>query len=372
MSLWKLKTVSPAFDYTLWGGIVPTYHYNDYLVTPPRIYQEELRSSDPVSHFFYEPSNDYLVLFVWFNTYAYPGWKFHRLTFAAATGDLVEDVSVSWAAVWTNAGSVGSYNKIYATMNSSTKIYEVSWKTAAPPTGAWYIDPAAWSPSTIFARAVVNREDNLIAGIGTWDLDIWDISGTPAKQASMRLPQAGNVSGAYMTYEDRKRLWIVTPSGLLLKANYAVPRWEILSSVDTPGEDDIGYAIAFDTKRKRLVLFRQKTNASDGACRCTFEFYRPLINVEADGLTDPVPVQPVRCGQKTIFLAHLHGVSGEPVSPYTIAGALQDPAAGSLNSSKGGTNLNGGVSFNYQAPETPGTDTLELSCSYTDDEMESA
>jgi len=365
MSLWPLKTVSPCLEYHQWDG-VPHYpiRYNEWLITPPRIYDEAINS---VGHFFYEPGGDLLVAYMIFDTYHWPSWACWRYEFSAETGAFIKRsqagiISMAWAC---HAG-MGSYNKTYTTMNSTTRIYEVPWDSLSPGAGMWSVDPYTWNPKTIFRYAVVNREDNLIAGVGSWTLEVWDISGIPVRRAQMRLP---NVLG-YLAYESRDNLWLITQDGLVAKANYRVnpPRWEMLSSVQNPSPDAKNYLVAFDTKRRRLAVFRQRPDAEDGSCQCQLEFYRPLYKVA--GLTDPVPVSRLRAEEKVLFVAHLYGDNGEGVSPYTVNATLEEPVGGRLLTPFAGTELNGAASFRYQAPAASCTEKLKLSSTITDGEQD--
>jgi hypothetical protein len=359
MSLWLIETISPIFSYNLWDGIIhplPGQHYNDWLITPPRIFDENINS---IKHFFYEAGGDRLVAFMLFNIYHWPGWACWRYEWNAGDGSFIRRVAAGITAyAWANHAGAGSYNHIYTTYNANTKIHEVPYNTLWPDDAhMWWINPYTWNPKTVFNHAVVNREDNLIAGVGTWDLEVWDISGTPVRIGKMRLP---NILG-YMSYENQKLLWIITKDGLIAKANYQIPRWEMLSSVQNPAPDAINYFCAFDSKRKRLAVLRQRPDAVNGQCQCQFEFYRPLIKVEENGLTDPVPVTRILAGDSARFVAHIHGTQGEGITPYPVDAALQVPVQGEVLSPVATSELNGVVTFRYKGPDFGGVqDTLIL------------
>ena len=158
-------------------------------------------------------------------------------------------------------------------------------------------------------------------------------------------------------------LWLVTQDGLIAKANYRLGRWEMLSTVQDPAPDALNYLCAFDAKRNRLAIFRQRPDAADGACQCQIEFYRPLCRVGR--LTDPVPVSPLRAGTKVHLVAHLVGDSGEGIGGYLVNGELLDPAQGTLLTPVAGTELCGAVTFKYQAPAAV-EDTLKISATIVD------
>jgi hypothetical protein len=257
---------------------------------------------------------------------------------------------------------MGSFNKIYTTWNSSTQVSEVSWDYLYPPIGGWSVDPATWNPSTILRYALVNREDNLIAGVGSWYLEVWDISGTPTRRALLRLPY----TLGYMCWESRNILWVITKTGIICKADYKrnPPRWEMMSKVQDPSPDAINYLIAFDTKRNRVVVLRQRPDAEDGSCQCQLEFYWPLVKIL--GLTDPVPVGRHRAGDKTEFVTHLYGDTGEGVPPFVVRAVLRPPAQGTLLKKESTSQVNGAVSFLYEAPPMAGQDEITVSAEIND------
>ena len=367
MSLWLLKTVAPCMSYAdngkcyqhtppLWGpdGLI----YNGSLVTCPRHYKQATQS---VSHFYFAPGagpkgEDYLRAIVSFRTTYWPGWDVQRLDFDAESGQQVGQEWVGiWGQAWTGKATLGSYNAIYACMNSSTVINQVSSATVEPVSGGWSVNPYTWNPKSIYFMAVVNRQDNLLAAVSSWTLDCWkNIATTPERFAQMRLP---NTLG-YMAYESRNYCWIITKDGVILKADYQVPRWEMISRVNKPEVTATDFLITFDTRRKRVVVFRVRPDAEDGACQHQLEFYYPMVSPAQ--LTQPVPVTSLKANKRIILAAHLIGEAGEGVTPYTVNGQMALPVAGRLITPFSGTELNGRVCFQYQAPDEACEETLQL------------
>jgi hypothetical protein len=358
MSLWFIKKTAPALTYNRWQGSPPAY--NQWLVEPPRIYREALSS---ILAFYYVPGVDRLVGFAWFDYCFWPGWLFKRLEWNAGTGEALKaEQETLWGAVYTNGATTGSYGSVYACRKDTTKIYEVNWQTLTPQ--GW-----VWTPPVIFTRAVVNREDDRVVGIGSWYADTYRIS-DQVKIGSLRMPGAGG----WLTWESRKYLWGITANGVVLKMNYRTtpPRWELLTSVQNPSPEARGYLCAFDTLRNRLAVLRWLPDAADGACRLELEFYRPLVKVAADGLTQPVPLTEIAAGQTARFVAHLHGEQGEGLGAYYIDAALADPAVGNLVTTVSPTLVNGAATFSYMPPlgSQGQLDTLRLSAHIEQDEQE--
>jgi hypothetical protein len=359
MSLWPIKTVTGIMEYELCQG--NDGFYNAVLCTPPRIYRETLLQ---LASFFYEPSNDHLVGFMTFQQKAWPGWGAWRYEWSAETGEFIKR---TWCGIWPIAypkhAGLGSYNKIFCVFSSGPQISDVPWDTLYWADGTWLVDTSTWVPEPHFVQALVNLQDNLVVGVKDWNLEVWDISGTPTLIKALRLP---NTLG-YLCMESREICWVITKDGLILKANYKdpSPRWEMLSSVQPDDHPDTyNFLMTWDPKRGRLVVLRQRHDAEDGANQCQFEFYRPLVKII--GMTDPVPVNRHRAGDLVEFVAHLYGNAGEGVTPYRVIGSLVAPAQGTLLRAEASSAVNGAVSLLYQAPAESGEDTLILAASIND------
>jgi len=364
VSLWFISEKAPCYSYPLYDGTnakTTPICYNQQLVTPPRLYTEAFSNYGAVK-WFYDPGKDRLVLFSWFIITYWPGWAFRRLEFDAQTGAFLSETGTSfWGGTYTNRVGVGSYQSFYATRNNTTKLYEVSGDTIQPLVGGW-----SFLPPTILSACVVNLEDRLLAGSNGWFVFVWDIStGSALSRGSFRLPNT--MDG--LCYENRDNLWLITGTGQVLKMHYRVnpPRWSMFSCAQRDAEA-AGYRIAFDTRRNRLAILVLKNDATDGACRWEIEFYRPLVKVAANGLTEPVPVTAPGAGKEVKFVAHLFGEQGEGLGAYNIHAALSVPAQGSLLTPVAATHLNGSAAFLYKAPLTGGDqDTLELSAEIEQD-----
>ena len=306
------------------------------------------------------PGSDRLIFHTWLDKTAWPSWDVKRYEFDAATGALVGDAFGTWTGIWgpinSNHPTMGSFGKVYTCRNSETKIREVTYEGLDPVSGGWWVDPYTWSPKSIYTYAIVNQIDNLLVAGANWTLDCWrNISTTPERFATLRLP---NVISS-ICYESRKYCWVITVDGVILKANYLIPRWEMISTVQNPSGDTLKYLIAFDTKRNRVVVLRIRPDATDGACQIQLEFYYPMVKPAY--LTQPVPVSSLRSGGRVLMAANLIGDAGEGLTPYTVTGAMVDPVEGYLVTPFSGTEMNGRVCFQYQARDQACTETLQLS-----------
>lgn len=363
MALKTVNIVRPCLSYQDCGtcfptgppwwidGIGPVYGGN--LITCPRHYYNSISS---IAGFVYDPGADLLRLMVWFNQVRWPGWGVARFDFSAETGALVAGPTGTtfWGVAYTSGASCGSYNKIYSCFTMYYTVQEIDPLSYNPVVGGWSVKPWDWNGS-VYGLAVVNRQDQYLAAVSSWFIDCWkNIGTTPNLFAQVRVPR--QISS--MTYENRNYLWVVCTDGTIGKLDYTIPRWEMISSVQDPTSDALGYSIAFDTKRKRVVVFRWLPDAVDGSATSQLEFYYPTV--EAVTLTQPVPVSSLRAGNKVNFVSHLIGSTGEGVTPFMANSSLVPMASGTLLTPYAGTELNGRVALRYAAPVDACTDTLEV------------
>lgn len=379
MALWRVNLSSPCVTYRDHGScyaVPPTtiggaYLYNKYLVTCPRHYKESFNGWLYTNKFFYEPGNDKLIWYVASKAIDYDV-ELLLFKFDPVTGAMEEREHIPYTLpnffsfVNCRFATAGSFNKIYAVRSGAPYIYEVNWYGLnyngglyfdLPPLSGWYVDPSSWTPPGNYAYAVVNRIDKIIAGGYQNKIDCWrnaDMGLTPEKFGVLTTPD----TIAYMAYESRKYLWVITQGGVILKADYTVPRWEMISTVQNPVADTTAYYITFDTKRHRVVVLRLREDTADGAAQHQLELYYPMV--EPYQLTQPVPVTSLLTGEPVVFVAHLIGDAGEGLTPYLVNASLAEPATGRLLTPYASTELNGRVSFRYQSAEA-GIDTLNLS-----------
>jgi hypothetical protein len=357
MSLWPAADpVTPIITYQDGSGQpLPWFVYNPGLIAPPRHYWESLSS---FKNFFYEPSSDRLVAFATMSCIQWPGWEVAGFFWDAGTGAFLGRASSGAINLaWSSQAGLGSYGGIYC--RYIVWIIQQVDPLTLSYNGGFTIDMAAWTPNPMFNYALVNQDDKLIIGVQDWFLSVWSYEGTPRQLGQIRIPDGLG----YLAYQDRQNCWIITHGGIIAKCNYQKLRWEMLSSVQNPVSDATNYLCAYDTRRSRLVVLRQRPDAADGACQCQLEFYRPLSRMVS--LTDPVPVTPLRAGSRMRFAAQLLGDGGEGLAGAYVTAQLASPAHGQVAAPLATARQGGALAFDYVAPEA-GADTLQLSTTIQD------
>ena len=391
MALWKLFETTPISYYTCEEKPCTTNYGNPpskVFCAGANLHSERLSINWAGSgHFFYMPSQDRLILkyildACWTTAMLGIPVSTYQTMFAInpQTGAL-DAAFQDWA--YMLGGLIqrdvkgiepGSYGKFYTTSSvfSSGMVFEIDFTTMRPVENGWYklyadlpefatLFPGAWVAAP--QHSIVNREDGIlmINGYNSRELHFWNIASTPHVYLG-KMTAPGVVSD--VSYEDRYRLWVITKNGYLQKINYHLLRTELLTELPDKEATDHNYLVAWDQKRFRVVVFRHKADASNGACTSTVEFYRPLPKVEL--LTDPVPIRPLRWGKHIPFSFHLVGTAGEGISPYMVQASLIPPAEGYLERASMGTGQYGIGGAEYVAPAQSCQETLHLEANIED------
>lgn len=124
--------------------------------------------------------------------------------------------------------------------------------------------------------------------------------------------------------EDAKRCYIVTTDYMLNLVDYTTGA--VISALRAPGIDAgaQGHLFAWDRFLRRILVFTQRANDTDGACLSTFAGYYPIpLSV---GMTAPIPLRAPRANRATPFLCKVYGDAGEGISGVKVT-----PSAGSAD-----------------------------------------
>lgn len=304
--------------------------YNAYLITPPRLFAEDLdfplgffakreRTVTADSTFtligavasIYWPGFDYLI------------WKFDSTTGAfidrtPIVGDLLTGLLHLTAITQGFDGSLwGFYNTgsmIEYDPNSYTAIQEVD---------------ASFFGRGQCAIPLVDKARDLVmmpAEGGQSKLIVYTLS-TGAVVRTI------NLSGAPINIcaEDDKRVYVLCSSYLLNLVDYTTG--EVVSVFQCPVPPDVTYVmLAYERTLRRLLVFAQVDAAADGSGQSVTRGFYPVPL--ATYLTTPIPLRPPRRGRQIPVLLKAIGDVGEPlagVTPQLTAtgdGLIQGTAAG--------------------------------------------
>jgi hypothetical protein len=330
------------------------------IIHPDWIYSEKIAA---VHAFYYNEASDCYHLVVMLSTSYYPGWAFANFKFNALDGSyagretsMTSDVYIAMTLAWSQWLGPGLNNVFYMLSNRTLNVVNLGDLRS---TGEWTTQIDSWNPPVLSGANpwMINRFDDIIGVCTAGGLRLYgSINSTPTMVGELLLPTP-SVTG--ISFEDRSRCWLVTSSGILLKVNYVLRRWEVLTAVDSPNPAAKTFKVAYDTKRKQIGVFTWLNDAPDGSCLSLLSVYRPLY--KAFGLTDPVPVQKLIAGTNIKFISHLHGGAGEGVATNMAGIEILSPAHGRMTAASALVELNGAIPMRYVAPPTPVTDTLRVS-----------
>lgn len=308
--------------------------------------------------FSYAPGDDSLNALCMLDQQHWPGWGIAWLKFSAETGQYIGRTilngGILFNLTWSQWLGAGPYSKFYRLTQGTLLECDPIWLGAT----GWSSVISGWSPApyALSNPCLVNPIDGLAVMCSGGSFAVYNLFASPPTLIGELLSPAYDFTG--LGIEDRSRCWVVTGSGVVLKANYAIPRWEVMSAVQSPAPDALKYLVTFDSFRKRVVVFRQRPDAANGACQSQIESYRPIY--EAVGLTDPVPVEKVVAKANVRFVSHLYGDAGEGISAQTANVDLLPPVCGTVTSRMAVTELNGVIKMRYLAPSVAGADTLKV------------
>lgn len=333
--------------------------YNAYLCTPPRQYREEIQS---ILGFYYDSNLDEFILLtqMWFA--AWPSWRLNAYRIHPETGlTTSQQLGIVTSGIFFNRSyENGQFKKVYANrfagsgFNSIVPVDPVTFEVDIANPIVTNSDVGGF----IMNKFVLNRQDGIVALGDVSEIRRYDYN-TPVRLTSITIPEW---TVEDLAYEDEKRAWaLVSTAGsgeglAAVKFNYFNPAVEILTELESVGTE-IASAIAYDSKRKTIAVFRNMPVASDGASLDKLDIYKPIV--VPTNLTAPVPTSKLVPGKTVTMVANLIGDRGEAgtLKPITITntgdGTILQPTVTAKS--------NGSIEFQYLCGANPGTDVITLS-----------
>ncbi len=332
MGLQPCFTAADALDYQLWDGVVPGTHYNDYLITPPRVYSEELqaitttytggtmwveRSGNKYSEY---TLNHWAVM----TQYAWPGWGLKRWRLDAQFGHRVS--STAW---------VGSVVMDQITYEPSGFIWWFGAHADAYQGGPTLVDASSLAPTTTHITNAQWRDakGNVPGGATDFAID----RGNDRMMVRWNTNAVGEV-GIYKYSTKQLLANIYTPNstcGIIVTGDgfiYVVDVLDWLIEYDYNGVfqnafrnprrqtylgGNGGVVYGWDPFFKRLLFAGVTPNAANGACTVRPQGFYPVAAQAA--LTPPIPRQVPRKNKRTTFFSHLCGEGAEALANRTAA-----------------------------------------------------
>jgi hypothetical protein len=343
----------PSELYGIPDGIGLGSLYHPELVTPPRIYAEEISS---LTGLFVTrektPWSDFTIHLlatihqIYWPSYNYIDWRFDGMTGAyldrrVGLAGTLYDYQIHQArdgSLW-RTSILGSFFEV------DPQTFEEIPDTRQDPDkyGAIELD-----------LPMVDRAQNLVVMASSNEnrqIGVYNFT----TGALVRRINIGGIAAAIVP-EDARRCYVLTNDNLLNLIDYSTG--VILSTLKMP-DMEAGAAdsiLAWDRYLRRLLRFTWRANAVDGACLSTIAGFYPVPI--AVGLTNPIPLRPPRRGRAVPCLARAYGDAGEPISGLQLSAEASGDA--SIGGAPAATDDDGEaiVTLNCDAA---GSATLDLS-----------
>lgn len=352
-----LRYYTPEELYGIPDGTGLDSLYNPYLVTPPRHFAEALQPSGSLIGAFVakerNPISDYtLQLMATVDSIYWPSYAFRRWRVDGTTGTQLSTDTITANPLSTMQIYQMRDGSLWATVSAGNRFYELDPLTFAEIAGT--SQTAAKYGATSINWPLVDRAQNVVIiktnNEGNNQIGVYDFT-------SGALVRRINISGQVTQVfpEDATRCYLVSSNGMLNLVDYSVGH--VISTLRAPpleaGTLDSLYA--WDRFLRRLLVFQQRADDTDGTCLSTFSGYYPVPL--ALKLSAPVAIKAPRAHRDTPFLCRVFGDAGEGISGVKVT-----PTAGTstIAGAPPFTDRDGEAVITL-TPDVAGSDTLDLS-----------
>lgn len=304
--------------------------YNPYLVTPPRIYAESIYggASSIIAVFVKKertPFSDFTLYVMAIGDYIhYPGYNYTVFRLDGVTGAYLDRSAP--ASLPPGAGSLFHYQIFQARDGGLWRqsvlgdFFEIDTLNYLPIAGTDQL-PAKYAAVTV-DLPMVDRSQNLVVmksnNEGVNQIGVYNFT-------TGALVRRITISGLPVQIfpEDNRRCYVVSetflisPVGQILNlVDYSTG--EVISTLRAPALEAgaRSYTYAWDRFLRRILVFTQRADDTDGACLSTISGYYPVpLSV---GMTSPIPLKAPRANRRTPFLCKVYGDAGEAITGIKV------------------------------------------------------
>jgi hypothetical protein len=343
------------------GGLLATY--NPWLITPPRLYAEDLVSGLGCQAMWVtrvQLLDGYTVLnmLLWEDQIYWPSWGTVLQTFDDTSGAALATLDLTLSGIsppiwiaWTR-GITAAFDGSLWRNQLNTDLTQID------PTPATFgnvlrgpFNSASYPGLSIGfgAATIVDPVNNILItspyGAGN-TIAIYNLVGTTSPNAQLSsffLPGNAIAICPQTTVNNSTLFYVLTDNHTLCLCDYAAAK--IVSSFVLPPQVFVGALkinIAWDPVRKLLLVFTQVNDNADGSSASITRGYYPVPNPER--LTTPIALATPRQYQTTGVAVRLLGDLGAPIGGVNVTGSIVSatPAAGvAMAKPTAPTNANG-------------------------------
>lgn len=289
--------------------------YNPELVTPPRIYAEELVPGLITAMFTRRDatpsSNSVVSVLCWLNMIYWPGWEILLFRFDGATGAFIDVEPIPWGAVgvaWTHSVVQGFDGSIWV-----SQLQDMIEMSDDLLTEVQTISHTRFGRVSCSVPVVDKQRDIVImpSEDALNQICVYTLS-------TGALLRTINVSDhvKYICPVDGTRVFVLGENNLLNLVDYSTAEILMTARCPTPDSNAVT-AITWDLAYRRLLLFTPSANATDGASTSQIHGYYPVPLPTQ--LMTPIPLAAPRKGRTVPVLTRLTGDVGEPIVGHVLS-----------------------------------------------------
>lgn len=306
--------------------------YNGYLITPPRLYAEELGASSVTAMFTLRQdtatTNKVISVLCWLEMIYWPGWEILLYRFDGTTGAFIDRAPIPWGAVavaWTNSVVQGFDGSIW--VNQLTDMIEISDDLLAV---VQTITPDRFGRISCNVPVVDKQRDIVIM---------------PSEDALNQICVYTLSTGAlvrkigvsdqvkYICPVDGHRVFVLGTHDLLNLIDYETGVVLMTAQCPTP-DGNSPSAITWDLTYRRLLLYTQAADNADGSNTSQIHGYYPVpLSTQ---LMTPIPLTAPRKGRTSPVLTRLTGDVGEPIVGHVLFADTGDASMVSVSGQANG------------------------------------
>ena len=287
--------------------------YNGYLLTPPRIYFEEIA----LVHGMFTipqrtPTSQFVVCVqVTTNQTYFPGAGGRVFKWDGTTGEYLGgvDISVSIGELFAADVTQGQDGSLWQhTSYGSDYFYERDPETfLAVPGSTRY---ATEFGSITMKYTMVDRTNNIVVALTNNDtagnsISVFDFT---TGDLLRRINVSGDV--VQIVAEDDGKCFVISDNSIFNSVNYLTG--DILSTLRTPTDVTANSRFAWSKQMKRFLAFEYVDDDTDGAALSKVTGFYPVPIAAA--LTTPIPLRSPRAGRKVPVLLRVIGDAGEGIT----------------------------------------------------------
>ncbi|RWA55352.1 hypothetical protein AU476_07540 [Cupriavidus sp. UYMSc13B] len=329
--------------------------YNEYLITPPRIYAEEMYTIDGLFVAQEKSATADAVVYVvgTVNKIYWPGWERLWWKFNAITGEFIERGHPSagyydYDVFQARDGSLWQFSVLgqFFEVDPINFAEITGTRRSASEFGAIEVKIPLIDRPRNLAVLFTNNESRQV-GVYNWTTGALirriNVAGTPID----------------IVPEDERRCYVATAEGLLNLIDYTTG--EVFHTMRSPVPTSGMVRFGWDRIYRRLLAVEQVSSATDGASLTRIRGWYPVP--KATHLTKPIPLIAPRKGRQVPVLLRVVGDAGEPIAGAGLT--LTAEGDGSIVQYPAGSDVHGDVRALVMCNDT-GTVTVNATATVED------